>query len=293
MKNKSKTIWIWLLVIFSGTHMAYAGGGWPQPKGKGYFKLSEWWLISDQHYTDTGLIDPNITIGIFNTSLYAEYGFTNRLTGVLYLPFFSRSYYNNQISATTGELITPGEAINSLGDSDISLKYGLSSPGSPIAVSASVLFGLPLGKDSGGALNNLQTGDGEFNQMLRLDAGTSFVLGPIPAYVNLYSGFNNRTNDFSDEFRYGVEYGMGFLDKKWWINAKLDAVVSLKNGVESGLSNSTTIFANNAEYTSLTLESAFYVTSKVGFSISYSTALNGKIILANPSYSVGVFLDLK
>ncbi|MEM9823436.1 MAG: hypothetical protein AAF985_20300, partial [Bacteroidota bacterium] len=51
-----------------------AGGGWPQPKGNGYFKLYQWWVIADQHFTDAGKIDPNVTSGIFNTSLYAEYG---------------------------------------------------------------------------------------------------------------------------------------------------------------------------------------------------------------------------
>ncbi len=287
-----KKIFIVLLTITSAMTLI-AGGGWPQPKGKGYFKLSEWWIVSDQHYTDVGRIDPNITIGVFNTSLYAEYGFTDRLTGVLYFPFFSRNYYNNQVSATTLEIIIPGEAINSIGDTDLSLKYAISKPGSKIAFAATALLGLPLGKDSGGALNNLQTGDGEFNQMLRLDAGTSFNVGSLPFYSNVYSGVNNRTNDFSDEFRYGAELGVGLLNKKWWINAKLDAVVSFKNGLPSGLSNSTTIFANNAEYTSLTMETAYYVTDKLGVSVAYGTAFSGKIILANPSYSVGVFLDLK
>ena len=71
------------IILFLSVQAAYAGGGWPQPRGGGFFKLSEWWVISNQHFTDVGKLDPNVTTGIFNTSLYAEYGFTDRLTGVL------------------------------------------------------------------------------------------------------------------------------------------------------------------------------------------------------------------
>jgi len=101
-----------IIISFFTLSSITAGGGWPQPKGKGYFKLSEWWLVSDQHYTDQGLIDPNITIGFFSTSIYAEYGITNRLTGQLYAPIFARNYHNNQVSAATGETILNGEGMS-------------------------------------------------------------------------------------------------------------------------------------------------------------------------------------
>ncbi len=273
---------------------ALAGGGWPQKKGQGYFKLSEWWTIADQHYTSQGLIDPNVTIGIFNTSIYAEYGFTDRLTGILYFPVFSRTYTNNLVSNTTKEILVPGEALNSIGDADIALKYGLNKPGSKIALAATLKLGLPLGNSAGGTQGNLQTGDGEFNQLLQIDAGTGINLGKkVDAYANAYVGFNNRTNGFSDEFRVGLEAGLGLLDKKLWVIGRLDVVNSLKNGATAAETTSTSIFANNTEFTSLGGEVNYYVTKKVGISVGAATALAGEIILASPSYSVGVFLDLK
>ncbi len=289
IKRRSLVVVIFLLFISS----MYAGGGWPQPKGSGYLKLSEWWLISDQHYTDMGLIDPNLTTAVYNTAIYAEYGFTDRLTGILYFPLFSRNLTYNQVSNTTREILIPGEAINSIGDTDLTIKYGLTNPNNGLAVSASLLFGIPLGQSTGGTLNNLQTGDGEFNQMLRLDAGTGFPLFQgMATYANLYVALNNRTNDFSDEFRFGVEVGAGILNEKLWFSTKLNSIQSFKNGKTSSEILGTTLFANNAEVASLTFEAAYYVTKKVGFSASYGTALSGSIILASPSYSVGVFLDL-
>jgi hypothetical protein len=265
-----------------------AGGGWPQPKGSGYIKISEWWIIANQHYTDAGKIDPNLTNGIFSSTFYGEYGLSNRLTAIVYFPFYSRAYYNNEVSGTTGELLTSGEAINGLGDADISLKYGLTK-GNGITVSATLTLGLPLGIDDGGSQGNLQTGDGEFNQLIQIDAGTGFKLGNLNAYANAYVGFNNRTNGFSDEIRYGVETGVQLFDNRLTLIARLIATKSLRNGLPTGLLNNATIFANNAEFISFSPEIAWNFTENWGVAAGFATAFSGKLVYANPSYSVGVF----
>ncbi len=286
-------ITIIFIFIFLASTFSFAGGPWPQKKGNGYFKLSQWWIVFDQHYTDVGKIDPNVTSGIYNTSLYAEYGFTNRLTGVIYFPFLSRNTMNNVISATTGETLIPGEALNSIGDTDLSLKYALNKPGSKVPLAATLTLGLPLGKDEGGTQNNLQTGDGEFNQLLQFDAGTAIAIGnKVKGFVSSQLGFNNRNKGFSDEIRFGLEGGLGLISNKLWLIARLTGVESLKNGDTAADVTSTSIFANNTEYLSYGIEVAYYVTKRVGFSAGYASAFRGEIIAAKPSYSVGVFYDL-
>ncbi len=290
---KKYTKYILLLMVLTIQTNVFAGGPWPQNKGKGYFKLSEWWTVFDQHYTDLGKIDPNLTTGIFNTNLYAEYGLTNRITTIVNMPLFSRNYMNNLRSATTSEIIIPGESINSVGDLDLGFKYGLSKPGAKIAVSATLILGIPLGQTAGGSLENLQTGDGEFNQMVQFDFGKSFQINNIPAYISAFTGINNRTNEFSEEFRIGGEIGLGLMDSKLWVNTRINAVESLKNGATAETVNSTSIFANNTEYLSLGFEANLYLSKNIGISAGFATALRGEIIAAAPSYSVGVFLDLK
>ncbi len=279
------------IFVFLFSSKIFAGGGWPQPKGHGYFKLFQWWVVADQHFTDNGKIDPNVTNGIFNTGIYGEYGFTKRITGIAYVPFYSRAYFNNLVSGTTGELIDPGEAINSFGDSKIGIKYGLTL-NKPIALSATLRFGLPLGNAAGGTGGRLQTGDGEFNQLLQIDAGAGYKLGKLNAYANIYAGFNNRTNGFSDEFHYGFETGTNLFKNKLTAIVRLYGIKSLKNGTLSGEVNSTSIFANNSEHLTFSPELAFNVNKKWGFSATYATALYGRIIFANPSYSVGVFVNI-
>ncbi|RMG28225.1 MAG: hypothetical protein D6730_05825 [Bacteroidetes bacterium] len=267
---------------------AQAGGGWPQPKGEFYLKFSQWWLISDQHYTDQGLLDPNVTNGLFNTSLYAEYGLSHRLTGILYFPFFSRAYFNNTVSATTGEVLKAGEAINSLGDSELSLKYGLIT-GKPVLLSLTLTLGLPLGIDDGGSDRSLQTGDGEFNQMLRIDLSTAKSFGQLNTFYTLYLGINNRSKGFSDEIRYGLEAGGSFFGEKLLLILRLYGTKSLRNGTLSAFSNSTSIFANNSEHLTFSPELAWQFSSKAGLSFSWAKVLRGKIIFADPAWSAGVF----
>lgn len=276
-----------LLVSFS-----LAAGPWPKAKGKGYFKLYEWWTQFDEHYTSNGELDPNATLGLYNTSFYGEYGLTDRLTGVINLPLFSRSTINAQISGTRGNVITPGDAINGIGDTDIALRYGLTAPGASLPISATLTLGLPLGEDVGGEQGNLQTGDGEFNQMLTLEAGKSLSLGDnTNGYVSALLGFNNRTEGFSDEFRYGLEGGLGFSQGRLWLIGRLQGSSSLMNGETAATNPTTSIFSNNAEYLSLGGEINYYVTKKLGFSAGVAGAVSGRIIAAAPAFSIGIFVD--
>jgi len=278
------------ILLFLGIQLPMlAGGGWPQPKGKGYFKLSQYWIIANQHFTNTGEIDPNGTRGSYFTNVYGEYGITDRLTGVAYWPFYARASVYEQRSATTGQVITPGDAINGVGDLDLAIKYGL-TPGKRIAASASLLLGVPLGESSGGFDGTLQTGDGEFNQILQLDAGTSFRIGNLYPYTNVFVAFNNRKNGFSDEFRYGIEVGVEY--KFIFAVLRVNGIRSFKNGENNFNTAGTSLFANNAEYLAITPEISLKISEKMGISANIGTAAWAKLIFANPTYSVGAYLKL-
>ena len=257
-----------------------AGGGWTKEKGTGYYKVSHWWVNASKQYNFDGTTSASPREGIFNTSIFAEYGVTDRFTAIVNLPF-SKSANDD-------------ESITGLGDVDLAVKYRITDSGSKFVLAGTIQFGLPLGDDAGGTNNNLQTGDGEFNQMIRLDLSKSFQVGSINAYGNVYTAYNNRTDNFSDEFRLGFEIGGGFLNNKVWAIARLDMVESLENGAEStAASDGATIFANNTEFFAYTYEIAGYITDKIGVSASTGNVFSASNIFASPSYSLGVFLDLK
>ncbi|PQJ76026.1 hypothetical protein BTO13_12680 [Polaribacter gangjinensis] len=264
---------------------------WTNGKGKAYYKLAAWSLVADQHYTNTGEIDPNATRGNFTLSLYGEYGLTNKLDIITYIPFFTRIYQNAQVSGITGNVLQPGESLNAFGDLDIGLRH-LVFKKKNLSVSTTLKFGLPTGKDAGGSDGSYQTGDGEFNQLLTLDAGISYQLFQKPSYAKAFIGFNNRTQGFSDELQFGFESGIKLFDKLW-ILGRLHSVNSLQNGTLTAQNSQGSIFANNIEYVAIGGETAYYITKKLGVTLNYTSALSGRIIYANPSINGGIFLDLK
>ncbi|MTI20948.1 hypothetical protein E1176_07935 [Fulvivirga sp. RKSG066] len=272
-----------LITLSLFAFQSLAGGGWPQPKKKGYLKLNQWMVVADQYYTPAGDIISIRTTGVYTTSIYAEYGFTDRLTGIIYFPFFSRSTLNEQ-ERPDGSLIEKGDELNSVGDTDLTLKYALVKD-RPIVLSASLTLGLPFGNESGGRTELLQTGDGEFNQMLTFEASHSFY--PVNLYASTLVGFNNRTNGFSDEFRYGAE--VGYTLGKFTGIFRLYGIKPLGNG-DGEINTTNGIFSNNVEYLAYSPELIYSFTKKAGISLSMGKVFYGKQILANPSYSAGVFL---
>ena len=273
------------LILFIGAlalaTSALAGGGWPQKKGSGFIKIGQWFVIADNFFTPAGDVANITTTAVYSTSVYAEYGFTDRLTGVLYFPFLTRSTLN-RIERPDGTLVQEGDELTGVGDTDLSLKYALIT-NKPIVVSASITLGLPLGNNAGGSTGLLQTGDGEFNQMLTVEASRSFN----NVYATLLFGFNNRTNNFSDEIRYGLEVGRSA--GKWVALVRFYGIESLNNGNPEFV-QSNGIFNNNIEYLAVSPELIYKAGENFGLSAGVGGAFFGRRVLADPSFSVGAFL---
>jgi hypothetical protein len=277
-----KRLIIVFLILFN--FPALAGGGWVQPKNKGYFKLNQYAMYANTYFAPSGDLLDITTTGFYSTSLYAEHGITSRLTGIIYAPVFVRSTLNRQETAA-GELVQPGDHLNSIGDVDVTVKYGLITDKSWV-MSAALTLGLPLGENSGGSTRLLQTGDGEFNQLVTLELSHSLKNNPL--YFSLLTGFNNRTNQFSDEFRYGAEIGVG-LDRLYAL-IRFYGIKSLFNGADSPpVANG--LFANNVEYLSVTPEIGYKIGKNWGVAASVGGAFFAKNILAAPGYSFGIYLQ--
>jgi len=276
-----KPVYILLFSLFILPSVVFAGGGWLQPKGSGYFKLGQSFIIAGQYYQPNGEIVDITTISLFTTSAYLEYGLTGRLTGTLYFPFFVRSTLN-ATEYTSGRATDPGDFVNGLGDTNVGLKYGIITDGS-IAVAVGLTLGLPLGETAGGETQILQTGDGEFNQLLTVEASKSF--GKV--YATALIGFNNRTEDFSDEFHIGFEIGRSWNDR-WLTQLRIYSVNSFMNGDAAGGAGNS-IFANDTEFLAITPEIAYNIHDNFGVTVNAGFAAYGRKILAAPNYGAGLF----
>ena len=268
------------------TNVSYGGGGWVYKKGKGFVKVGQNMILSRYYFQSNGnLNDLASRISLYTTSLYVEYGITDRLNAVAYVPFFVRAIQNNIQLQPSGTVI-PGDAINSFGDTDVGLKYGFFQNKS-VVMSISLIAGLPFGYSEVSSDNVLRTGDGEFNQLVKLEVSKSFY--PAPFYASAVLGFNNRTNGFSEEFHYGAEVGYKLGQCTGVL--RVYSVNSLFNGTNDEFQGNTA-FANNIEYFSYGPEIIYTVNNKLGVSASAGFAFSGRNVLGAPNFGFGLFMKL-
>ncbi len=276
MPFQKKSFFLFLFIAISASIHA---GGWPQPRGGYYLKLSEWWIVSDQHFDRNGMIQPNIVeYGYYSSTLYAEYGLSKRLTSFLNFPFINYTY----TVLPTSQL---KQSVWKTGDADIGLKYALIFE-KPIVASASFTLGIPLGYTGS---NALQTGDGEFNQLFRIDASGGFTLFRSNGWANLYTGYNHRSQDYADEVHYGFEAGLDISKDKLSITLRLAGIDALGDDENASNINPQSLFSNFREYLSFSPEITYYIRQTWGTTIGAGTALSGKNIFANTTFTIGVF----
>lgn len=260
-------------------------GQWAQKKGNGYYKIGVWSLVADKHYTNTGLVDPNATRGIFISHLFLRYGLTDQLTLVGYLPH-TQVFQNKQVFSS-GRDPVEGEKFSSFGDVNLGIEYQWFAK-KGWAISTSLTLGLPTGKSTGGSDGSYQTGDGEFNQLIRLHLGKSYVIGSQRFYAKGSLGFNQRNKGFSDEFRFSVETGTKILKNKLLLLTRISQINSLENGSLNATNSNGSIFANNVEVTNLGAETIFAFNKKWSVLLSGAIPLSGRLIYKATTLAAGI-----
>ena len=259
------------------------GQGWTREKGTGFYKLAFNYVASDQFYEQNGEILTIPTLNDYTISLYGEYGLTDAITAVAYVPVLKRLVLNRQVGEPSGFEYFEGDEATGLADIDVGVKVSLLKSGGSI-LTAGVQFGLPVGDDA--QENGLYTGDGEFNQMLTAGLGYSFY--PAPAYTSAYAGFNNRTSGFSDEFRYGVEGGYTVAEILT-ATFKVDGKMSLKNGDGTASGGTGGLFANDQSYLTYGGHLGWHITESFGLSAGITSAFYTRNTLSAPEFTVGFF----
>jgi protein XagA len=268
------------IVLFTDPSVLSAQA-WTKAQNSGFYKIDFSRIGATDVFNTKSELQPYRTITNNITSFYGEYGVTNKFTLLGYVPFL----VNNQLAATknaTGGTLLPAVSATNFGDVDLGVRYQLYNRNG-ISLSANLLLGLPTGNPTDA--NGLITGDGEFNQLLKLAIGT----GKTRWWTQGGVGFNNRTKCFSDEFRYDFEFGYKFFNDRLLTILKLNGIESLDNGTTK--ENPAGLFSNNVEFAGVGPEILYYVNDKkkMGVSLRVAGSLKGRNILAAPSIAVGVF----
>lgn len=268
---------ILLLISILPVNEIFAGA-WTQKKGTGYYKADFRYLGGNKIYDFNGdkqaIPDfKDMTIGVFGS-----YGITDDLTIMLNAAVFKNVKLN--ITAESGPLFD--HDVSGFGDILVGGKYKLAKFGRSF-ISGKLLINLPTGESTpdGG----LWTGSGDYHQTLGVEYGYSFW--PTPVYVNAGVTYTNRTQGFSDEFRYGIEAGYTFI-KELSLIVRFHGQVSMKNGDEN-ITGGFGVFSNNQQYIAYNAELTYKFTDNFGVKGYYESGGAGKNIISAPVINVGLF----
>ncbi len=250
-------------------------------KRQGVFRLGQQVIVSDSYLDPDEVADTIRTNAVYLTNITAAYGLTNRLSVNIAWPVFVRSTVNEVKYNQTGNTL-PGKAINSVGDAEVGIRYAFRTK-LPVQIIGYVTLGLPLGeKGNVGLDTDVQTGDGEFNQLIGLQVGQTFS----NFYALAYGAFNNRSEDFSNDIRYGLK--LGYAGDKLAVEVRYTGIESLFNDTAPVSQNG--IFSNHREIFSPGAELQYIATKSIRFFTSIDWMVAGRNTLNAPLFGAGIEL---
>jgi hypothetical protein len=280
------TIVMALIASLVGATADALAGGWTRQQGTGYYKIGFQLIHADMFYEPNGNKTRITPLGDYTVSFYGEYGITDWLTGIGYIPLYKRITLDRVVGRPSGIVYFPGDETSGIADMDLGVRLALIRD-SPTVLAFALMLGIPAG--DGNQPNGLLSGDGEFNQLVALEAGHSFH--PLPMFATARIGFNNRTRGFSDEFHYGAQIGYTF-DRRVTLILHARGVESLRNGDDSVIGGMNGLYANNQQYLEYGLEGVYQLSDAYGVSLGVDTATRGRNVLSALKYSFGVSMSM-
>ena len=269
------------LLLVQPTH----ADGWVLKRGRGFYKVGYRMVRATQYYEPNGNRIQIPTLSDYTFSFYGEYGLTDGITVLAYVPFFERITLNQQVGRTSGFVFSEGDAESGIADPIVGARIGLIQDG-PTVLSATFRLGLPFGNDT--QPNGLLTGDGEFNQIVTLEAGHSFY--PIPAYATASAGVNQRTQGFSDEVVYTLEAGYTVAER-FTLAAKVRGVEPLRNG-DPTVGGQRGLNGNDQRYLAYGAELIYTHRDTYGLSVGVESVTRAQNVLSAAAFSAGLFVKL-
>ncbi len=276
--------WGALTIVAFGVQMPskVRAGAWTQQDGGGYLKFSTRVVRADSFYDPEGNSTDIATFGDTAFSLYGEYGLFERLTLVGNLPV-RRLTLNRQEGELTGVELFPGDSSTALGDGELGVRIALARLGSSV-FSTQVTVGIPVGDTD--QENGLVTGDGEADVRAEVLFGHSF--SGLPIYLSASTGYAQRFEGFSNEFRYGIEGGYRFGD--WGLLVlRANGTQSLKNIETAGGGEiEANLFANNASFLAIGPEFNLALGRGSGASVAVEGVVFGENVFDAPAFTFGL-----
>lgn len=278
MKNAQ----ILIALLFTGA--VFAQSPWTKNKNEAYVQLS---FSSIAGYTELfGNPDYNTERKITDNTLqlYAEYGISDKTTLFASLPYKM---------VESGELVAPSvlalpftrqESQSSLGNIQLGVKHNFYNKKWLLTGQ----LGIEANTSNYYEASGLRTGYDAWTFTPLFIAGRGFNNW----YIQAFTGFDIRTNNYSSAYKLGGELGYKAVD--WlWVAGFLDGVASLKNGDAQELNNLLTgLYVNDQSYAAFGLKLIGEINKNLGINVGIGGALGGRNVAKKPAFSVGVYYKI-
>ncbi len=274
-----------LFLFLCSSSILFSQSPWTKKKGEFYTQFS----FSTISNYDEIFADPDyfthrkITDNTFQ--LYGEYGLSDKITIIINAPF--KNIKTGDLTNKTGfdPLITSAETINAFGNIELGVKHNFYHKKCLLTGQLNIEFNTNTYDDPSG----IRTGYDAFTFTPLINFGRGYK----KSYLQAFTGFNIRTNNYSSNFRIGGEGGYKIIDKIWLI-AFLDFVISLNNGdFEVPIQNAlTALYINNQEYTAFGLKAIGEITPKFGLITGFGGAFTGNNVAKEVAINLGLYYKI-
>lgn len=259
-----------LLLLFASFNI-FSQSPWTKNKKEGYLQISYTSISNYDKLFGKNDIDLGKKVSDNTIQIYGEYGLSEKTTLLVNLPFKLTSVKD---ASSVSE--------NSLGNIQLGLKHNFYNKKWVL----SGQLGVETNTASYDKTYGLRTGYDAWTFTPLFLAGRGFNNW----YIQAFTGFDIRTNDYSSNYKLGGEIGYKTLD--WlWIAGFLDGVASLDNGdITLPPENlSTGLYVNNQSYAAFGLKLIGEINDKIGANIGFGGAFSGRNVAKAPAISFGLY----
>lgn len=185
-------------MCFIASAQLCAAGAWTQPKGDGLVISGTSYNQATLAYDSNGKLSTPVDFQKIDSTFYAEYGLSNRLTVVGNTALQDISYTSSQ-----GPQLYRGLATSKLG-----VRYGVNSP-SPWVLAIQPSLVIPAG---GEAVPDGDLGLGGFGAEMRVLAGRPLKFGEKAGFVNMEAAYDARSGGAPRQITADVTMGLNLTE---------------------------------------------------------------------------------
>lgn len=271
-------------VLFFITLNVFSQSPWTKNKKEGYIQASFTTIGSYDKIYGNPDYKPQREITDNTLQLYGEYGVTDKTTLFANIPLkmVKTGDFTEDMSVIFPSFTIDEASETLLGNIQLGIKHNFYNNKWLLSGQLSIEANTSTYKENSG----LRSGYDAWTFTPLFLTGRGFDSW----YIQAFTGFDIRTNDYSSNYKLGGE--IGYKTLSWlWIAGFLDGVASLKNGdvVLPQENVATGLYVNNQSYAAFGLKFIGEFNKSFGVNIGFGGAFAGRNVAKAPALSFGLY----